>query len=157
MFEPPQQKQPVNKTPIWIGLAIAVLAAGAIFVFMTGKKDAASNADTSASASAAPTGKADAIHDLKIQRAVMDKDSSGTTAVWAISIENKSPSYAYSNIEYETSYMAADGKVITTNTGRLPLSISPHDVKNTQLRDVTYPSGTARYRIRVLAAASEVE
>jgi hypothetical protein len=157
MFEPPQEKQPVNKTPLWIGLAIAILAVGAILVFMMGKKDAASNAATSASASAAPIGQADAVHDLKIQRAVMDKDPSGTTAIWVISIENKSPSYAYSKIEYETSYMGADGKVIVSNSGRLPISISPRDTINTQLRDVTYPSGTARYRIRVTSAASQVE
>lgn len=156
MFEPPQEKQPTNWTPVWIGLAIAVLAVAAILVVMIGKKDAASTAATSAP-EAGPVGKADAVRDLKIQRAVMDKDPSGTTAVWVISIENKSPSYAYSNIEYETSYMGADGKVLVSNSGRLPISVSPRDTKSAQLRDVTYPSGTARYRIRVTAAASEVE
>ena len=87
----------------------------------------------------------------------MDKDSSGTTAIWSIAIENRSPSYSYSNIEYETSYFNGDNKVIASNKGTLSLALSPQEEKNTQLRDLAYPSGTATYKIRVTSATSQVE
>jgi hypothetical protein len=156
MFEPPQVKESGSSKTLWIGLAVVALAVVAVVVFMVGRNDGAANVANSPAASA-PAAKADAIHDLKIQRAVMDKDSTGTTAVWAISIENKSPAYSYSNIEYETSYIGPDDKVIVANKGTIPLTLGPQEQKNTQLRDVTYPSGTASYRIRVTSANAEAQ
>ncbi len=70
---------------------------------------------------------------------------------------NRSPYYSYSNIAYETSYLNADGKVIASNKGTLPLSLGPAGEKNTQLRDLTYPNGTASYKIRVTSATSQAE
>jgi hypothetical protein len=154
MFEPPQEKQSSSSNSLWIGVLVVVIAVAAAMLFMMTSKRPASPA---ASAPAAPTAKADPVHDLKIQRAAMDKDSSGTIAVWAITIENRSPSYSYSNIAYETSYLNADGKVIASNKGTLSLTLGPQGEKNTQLRDLTYPSGTATYRIRVTSATSQAE
>ena len=156
MFEPPQEKQPAGSKTLWIGLAVVAIVVVAAVAFLTGKKDATSTSGTSTPA-AAPAAKADPLHDLKIQRAVMDKDSTGTTAIWAISIENKSSSYSYSDIQYETSYLNADNKVIVANKGKLSLTLGPQDEKSTQLRDVTYPSGTATYRIRVTDATSQAQ
>jgi hypothetical protein len=154
MFEPPQEKQSSSSNSLWIGVVVVLIAAAAAMLFMMTSKRPASPA---ASAPAGPTAKADPVHDLRIRRAAMAKDSSGTTAVWSVAIENRSPSYSYSNIEYETSYLNADSKVIASNTGRLSLTLGPQEEKNTQLRDLTYPSGTATYRIRVTAATSQSE
>jgi hypothetical protein len=156
MFEPPQQKQSSSSNSLWIGLALALIAVAAIVFFVMTNKGPASPAAGSAPA-AAPVGKADPVRDLKIRRAAMDKDSSGTTAIWSIAIENRSPSYSYSNIEYETSYFNGDNKVIASNKGTLSLALSPQEEKNTQLRDLAYPSGTATYKIRVTSATSQVE
>ena len=155
MFEPPPQEKPSSTSKsVWIGVIVVVIVVAAAMLFTMTTKGPGTPAAT---APAAPTAKADPVHDLKIQRAAMDKDSSGTIAIWAITIENRSPSYSYSNIEYETSYLNADGKVIASNKGTLPLSLGPEGEKNTQLRDLTYPAGTASYKIRVTAATSQAE
>jgi hypothetical protein len=155
MFEPPPQEKPSpTSTSVWIGVIVVVIVVAAVMLYMMVSKGPAV---PTASAPAAPTAKADPVHDLKIQRAAMDKDSSGTIAVWAIAIENRSPSYSYSNIEYETSYLNADGKVIASNKGTLSLTLGPQEQKSAQLRDLTYPSGTATYKIRVTSATSQAE
>jgi len=155
MFEPPpQEKQSSTSTSVWIGVIVVVIVVAAAMLFMMTMKGPGTPAS---SAPAAPTAKADPVHDLKIQRAAMDKDNSGTIAIWAITIENRSPYYSYSNIAYETSYLNADGKVIASNKGTLPLSLGPAGEKNTQLRDLTYPNGTASYKIRVTSATSQAE
>jgi hypothetical protein len=157
MFEPRQEKQTSSSNSLWIGLVVAVIAIAAIVFFVMAGKGPGSPAANTAAAPAAPAVKADPIRDLKVQRAAMDKDSSGTIAIWAIAIENRSPAYSYSNIEYETSYLNADGKLIASNKGKLALTLGPQEEKNTQLRDLTYPNGTAAYKIRVTSATSQAE
>ncbi len=155
MFEPPpQEKQSSTSSSVWIGVIVVVIIAAAVMLFMMITKGPAVPV---ASAPAAPLAKADPVHDLRVQRAAMDKDTSGTTAVWAIAIENRSPSYGYHDIEYETTYFNADGKVIASNKGKLSLSLDPQQEKNTEVRDLAYPSGTATYKIRITSAASQVE
>jgi hypothetical protein len=155
MFEPPQQEKPSSTSnTVWIGVIVVVIAVAAGMLFMTTTKGPGTPV---ASAPAAPAAKADPVKDLKIQRAAMDKDASGTIAVWAVAIENRSPSYSYSEIEYETSYLNADSKVIASNKGKLSLTLGPQQEKNTQIRDLTYPSGTATYKIRITAATSQAE
>jgi hypothetical protein len=156
MFEPPQQKQSSSSNSLWIGLVLALVAVAAIVYFVVAAKGPASPTANSALASA-PIGKADPVRDLKIRRAAMDKDSSGTIAIWSIAMQNRSPSYSYSNIEYETSYLNAEGRVIATNKGTLSLTLGPDEERNTQVRDLTYPSGTATYKIRVTSATSQAE
>jgi hypothetical protein len=156
MFEPPlQEKQSSNSNSVWIGVIVVVIAVAAAMLFLMISKGPASPA--ASAPAAAPTAKADPVHDLKIQRAAMDKDSTGTTAIWAIAIENRSSSYSYSNIEYETSYLNADSSVIATNKGKLSVSLGPQQEKNTQVRDLAYPVGTATYKIRITSAASQAE
>jgi|HubBroStandDraft_6_1064221.scaffolds.fasta_scaffold584863_2 hypothetical protein len=155
MFEPPPQEKPSStSTSVWIGVIVVVIAVAAAMLYMVTTKGPGTPV---ASAPAAPTAKADPVKDLKIQRAAMDKDSSGTTAIWAIAIENRSPSYSYSDIEYETSYLNADSRVIATNKGKLSLALGPQQEKNTQVRDLAYPVGTASYKIRITSAASQAE
>jgi hypothetical protein len=155
MFEPPQEKQSSSSNSLWIGVAVGLIVVAAVVFFLVTSKGPATPATTAAPA--APVGKADPVRDLRVRRAAMDKDSSGTTAMWSVAIENRSPSYSYSNIEYETSYLNVDGKVIASNKGTLSLSLGPQEEKTTQIRDLTYPSGTASYKIRVTSAASQAE
>jgi hypothetical protein len=154
MFEVPVDKQENKLQYERIGISIAVLLviAGAAYYFMAKRapQPAASGA------AVAPTGPADPVHDLRIVRATMNKDPLGTTAVWLVTIENKSASYTYSGIRYETSYIGADNKPIVVNQGNVPGSYAPGEQQNSEIRDTLYPNGTSWYRFKILEAKSAV-
>src|SRR5258708_24125506 len=105
-----------------------------------------------AAAAAVPTAPADPIHDLKIIRATMNKDPTGTTAVWLVTLQNKSTAYTYSNIRYETNYIGANDKPILVNQGSIADSFTPGDEHNSQIRDTLYPNGTAWYKFKIVDA-----
>ena len=154
MFEPPKEQQQDSSKSLWIGVAVvvAVLAGGALFYMSQhgGKAPAAT-------APVAATGPADPVRDLKIQRATMDKDPTGTVAVWLVSIENRSSSYAYSNIQYETTYIGADSKPILVNQGTIPMTIGPGEELNREVRDARYPNGTAWFKFKITGAKATVQ
>src|ERR1700751_2851490 len=114
MFEVPVDKQESKLKYERIGISILVLLviAGAAFYLIPkqGEKQPAA-------AAAVPTGPADPVHDLKIIRVTMNKDPLGTTAVWLVTLQNKSSAYTYSNIHYETSYIGANDKPILVSQG----------------------------------------
>jgi hypothetical protein len=87
----------------------------------------------------------------------MDKDPTGTTAVWLVEIRNQSPVYTYNKISYETTYAGADNSVLLQNHGELTISVGPGESQTTQMRDALYPSGTAWYKFRVVDAASSIQ
>ncbi len=152
MFETPQEiKQPDTKG-LWIGIivAVVVIAGGGLFYMMSrgGSKQPA----PAAASAPAPIKDADPIRDLKVQRATMDKDRTGTTALWLVSIENKSQSYSYSNIKYETTYVGADSKALAVNQGTIATTIGPGEEKNSQFSDALYPAGTAWYKFKITGA-----
>jgi len=154
MFEPPKEQQQESSKSLWIGVAVvvAVLAGGALFYMSQhGEKAPA------ATMPAAAAGPADPVRDLKIQRATMDKDRTGTVAVWLVSIENRSSSYAYSNIQYETTYIGADSKPILVNQGTIPITIGPGEELNREVRDALYPSGTAWFKFKITGAKAAVQ
>src|SRR5438874_13565476 len=97
---------------LWIAFAVVVLAIALGGYLFISKAKANKPSLAVAAASAQPVGNADAVHDLKVQRATMNKDRTGTTAVWLVSIENRSASYSYSNIQYETTYVDANNNSI---------------------------------------------
>jgi hypothetical protein len=107
--------------------------------------------------SAAANANADPVHDLKVLRATMDKDPTGTTAVWVVTVENKSTVYNYSAIKYETSYIGADNKAVLTNQGALPAGLASGEQRNFQIRDALYPAGTAWYKFRILEAKAAAQ
>lgn len=154
MFEVPVDKQENKLQYERIGVSIVVLLviAGAAYYFMA-KKAPQPAASTSA---AAPSGPADPIHDLRIVRATMNKDPLGATAVWLVTIENKSAAYTYSGIRYETSYIGADNKPIVVNQGTVPGTYAPGEQQNSEIRDTLYPNGTSWYRFKILEAKSAV-
>ncbi len=152
MFETPEEVKPKASMGLWLGIALvaALVALGGFFYMKS--KGSASQQSSAAGAPAVVKGNADPVHDLKIQRATMNKDRSGTMAVWLVSIENKSPSYSYGKIEYETTYVGADNKAILVNKGTLPGALAPGELKNSEINDAFYPAGTAWYKIRITGA-----
>jgi hypothetical protein len=153
MFETPAEVKESGSKGLWIGIAavVAVVAVGAYF-FISSRSNANKQASAAASAPAAIKGNADPVHDLKIQRATMNKDRNGTMAVWLVSIENKSQSYSYSKIQYETTYVGADNNAILINKGTIPAAIGPGEKNSSEINDALYPAGTAWYKIRITGA-----
>jgi hypothetical protein len=160
MFEAGQDEKQDSTTKMWIGIfvVVALVALGALFYWMTkgGAKGPEQAAAPAAEAQANPTN-ADPLRDLKVQRATMEKDRAGTTAVWSITIENRSKNYAYSEIMYETTYMDAANKPLLVNKGRLPAGIAPGEQATPEIRDTLYPSGTVLYKFKITDAKSTAQ
>ena len=154
MFEVPVDKQEAKLGYERIGISVLVLLviAGAVFYFLV-KQSAKQQPAPVAAVPAAP---ADPIHDLKIVRVTMNKDPMGTTAVWLVTLQNKSGAYTYSNIHYETSYIGPNDKPILVNQGSIPDSFGPGEEHNSQIRDTLYPNGTAWYKFKIVDAKSAV-
>jgi hypothetical protein len=149
MFETPKEVEQKEPKGFWIGLAVAavVVAGGAVF-YTISRGGAPKQASTATSRKVA----ADPVRDLKVQRATMTKDRNGTTAVWLVTIENKSADYSYSNIKYETSYIGADDRAILTNQGTITKTIGPGEQDNSQINDALYPAGTSWYKFKITGA-----
>jgi hypothetical protein len=161
MFEAGQDEKQDSTTKMWIGIfvVIALVALGALYYTIS--KGGTANAPTSdaapaAGTPAAPTN-ADPLRDLKVQRVTMEKDHAGTTAVWSVTIQNRSNNYAYSEITYETTYMDAANKPLLVNKGRLSASIAPGEQATPEIRDTLYPAGTVLYKFKVTDAKSTAQ
>jgi hypothetical protein len=159
MFEAAQeQKQSgTNKMAVGIVVVVAAVAVGAVLYTMSQNSRQPSAPKTAAAAAPVAAGKADAEHDLKILSARMEKDRTGTTAVWLVDIDNKSKSYAYSGIQYETTYVGANNAALVVNKGTIPFRLAPGEERNAQIRDVLYPEGTAWYKFRIIGATPAVQ
>jgi hypothetical protein len=154
MFEASQEAKTSASMGMWTGLAVVTVAIGfGSFLFIS-KGKANKQSPVVAAAPARPVGNADPIHDLKVQHATMSKDRTGTTAVWLVSIENKSASYSYSNIQYETTYVGANNNAILINKGTIAATIEPGGQKSSEINDALYPAGTAWYKIRITGATA---
>jgi hypothetical protein len=155
MFETPQETKPSASKGLWVGIAVVVIVVGlGAYFFITSRGNANKQPTTTAvaAAPAPPKGDANPVRDLKVQRVTMDKDRTGTTAVWFVTIENKSPSYSYSKIQYETTYVGANNNAILINKGTIAQSIAPGEQKNSEINDALYPAGTVWYKFRVTGA-----
>jgi hypothetical protein len=153
MFEVPVDKQESKMTHERIGISIVVLLViAAIVYFLIPKR----SAKPPASATAVPTSPADPVHDLKIVRATMNKDPMGTTAVWLVTLQNKSAAYTYTNVRYESNYIGADDKSLVVNQGTIPETFGPGEERNSEIRDTLYPNGTAWYKFKILDAKASL-
>jgi hypothetical protein len=153
MFEVPVDKQESKLKYERIGISILalLLIVGIAYYFMPKH-----TAQQPTPAAAAPTSPADPVHDLKIVRATMNKDSLGTTAVWLVTLQNKSSAYTYSNIRYETNYIGPGDTLLLTNQGTIAESYGPGEEHNSQIRDTLYPNGTSWYKFKIVDAKSSL-
>ena len=158
MFEESQEAKTSGASKgLWIAFAVVVLAIAFGGYLFISKAKANKPSLAVAAASAQPVGNADAVHDLKVQRATMNKDRTGTTAVWLVSIENRSASYSYSNIQYETTYVDANNNSILINKGTIAATIERGGQKTSEINDALYPPGTSWYKIRITGATASVQ
>lgn len=158
MFEEPQEAKSASPKGLWIGIVVVgvAVAVGGYF-FSSSKRSANKQTPAPTSATTQVKGDADPVRDLKVQRTTMNKDRTGTTAVWLVTIENKSPSYSYSNIQYETTYVGADNNAILINKGTIATAIAPGEQKNSEINDALYPAGTAWYKLRITGATASAQ
>ena len=159
MFEAAQEQKQSGSNRMLVGIfvVIAALVVGGLLYTMSkgGSKSAAPI--TAAAAAPSAAGKADAVHDLKILSARMEKDRAGTTAVWLVDVSNKSNAYTYSSIQYETTYVGPDNAALLVNKGTVPFNLAPGEERNAQIRDVLYPAGTSWYKFRIVGATPAVQ
>lgn len=151
MFETPETKKETSGAGKWIGILVAVVVVVAGVVFYMDSKGGSKTA-APAAAPAAALANADPVHDLRRVSVKMDKDPSGTIAVWSVDLRNLSRTYGYKDIAYQTTYIGADNGVLLQNTGKLTLSLDPGDEQTTTFRDALYPSGTALFKFDVTGA-----
>ncbi|HKV04166.1 MAG TPA: hypothetical protein VJO53_03545 [Candidatus Acidoferrales bacterium] len=155
MFEASQQSEQSSKSSWLIAiLIIVVLAVVGTLAYRNSKSSTKTEAPAAAAPKATAQSNADAVKDLHIVNAKMDKDYTGTTAVWSVDLKNESSTFTYSQIAYETTYAGADNSILAQNHGTMALSLAPGDEESTQFRDALYPSGTAWFKFRVTGAAS---
>ena len=157
MFEAGQQKEDSGSSKLWIGIFVVVAVAALGIWYFTLSRGAAKDKAAAKAAVAKEVANADPVKDLKITRAKMDKDPLGATAVWSLTVENKSDTFTYSEIKYHADYIGADDKTIAANDGTANLSLRPGAEGSAEIRDIPYPSGTARFKIKVTGAKATVE
>jgi hypothetical protein len=153
MFEVPVDKQETKSKYERIGISILVLLLITGIAFYLIPKH---SAQQPAPAVAVPAAPADPVHDLKIIRATMNKDPMGTTAVWLVTLQNKSSAYTYTNIHYETNYVGGDNRSLLVNQGTIKDSFGPGEEHNSEIRDTLYPNGTAWYKFKIVDAKSSL-
>jgi hypothetical protein len=154
MFEVAQEQKQSSSSRILVTIfvAVAAVAVGGVLYTMSKSGNKSAAPAVAAAAAPAPAGKADPVHDLKVLSARMEKDRTGTTAIWLVDIDNKSKAYTYSKIEYETTYVGPDNAALLVNKGTIPFNLAPGEEQNAQIRDVLYPAGTAWYKFRITDA-----
>jgi hypothetical protein len=155
MFDATEVKSQAGGNRKWIVAFVVVAAAGVGALLYTMSNGGAKL--RAPVAAAAPTGPADPVHDLKVFTARMEKDRTGTTAVWLVDLSNRSRAYTYSSIQYETTYIGADNRVLTVNKGTIAVSLEPGEEKNSEVRDVLYPAGTNWYKFKITGASAKVQ
>jgi hypothetical protein len=145
MFEAAQEQKQSKSNRMIVTIFFLVAAAAVGGMLYTMSKSSGKPAGPAVAVTAAPA-------DLKIVSARMEKDRTGTTAVWLVDINNRSKAYTYSSIQYETTYVGPDNAALLVNKGTIPLRLAPGEEQNAQIRDVLYPAGTAWYKFRVTGA-----
>lgn len=157
MFESPQEQVPNSKAGIWIGVAIVVIIAVALFIYVSRRPGQSASGPAVSTASMGGAGSAvagDPMKDLRVVSVTMDKDYTGTTAQWLVDVKNDSPTYTYSNIAYQTTYLGAGNNVLLVNHGKLNITVAPGEDQSAQFRDALYPDGTAIYKINITGASA---
>jgi len=152
MFEGPQEDKELGLHKGWIAALVVVAAIILVVGYRALNKGSAKGLGPSTDVT-----NADPVKDLKIQRATMQKDSMGTTAVWLVTLVNKSDKYTYSSITYQTDYIGADNNLLLQNKGTIEMSVAPNAENSKEIRDAAYPQGVAWYKFKVTGAKAKVE
>jgi len=156
MFERPKEDKELGIHKAWIGAFVLIVAIiVGLVAFRAYQKGPARG--SAQAASAADLANANPVKDLKIERATMQKDNLGATAIWMVTLVNKSEKLTYSSITYHTEYIAADNHLILENNGTISATIGPNGENSSEIRDVAYPSGVAWYKFRITGAKAKVE
>lgn len=154
MFEVPKEPKSKGLKELWIVLAVVFVVVVAAGWFYLARQPGGEGAPTTAGA--ADLTQADPSRDLKLSRAMLGKDVTGTRAVWSLRIQNDSP-YAYTDIQYEARYFDAGDRLLASGEGTIAGSIEPREEKSfSDLQDILYPEGTARYEFRLKDATPAV-
>lgn len=154
MFEVPEEKEEASRATLWIGIAVVLVLAVVGTLAYVNRGGPKSAAPAAAPAIPAAVANADAVHDLRVVSAKMDKDYTGTTAMWSVDVKNDSQVYTYSDIAYETTYAAADNSILATNQGKMKISIGPGEDQTADFRDALYPDRTAWYKVKITGATA---
>jgi hypothetical protein len=158
MFEEAQEKKQSGGTQkLVMSFAVVAAIAVGVLLYTMSKGTTKLRAPVASAMPAPPSGPADPVHDLRVFTARMQKDRTGTTAVWLVDISNKSKAYTYSGIQYETTYIGSDNRVLTVNKGTMTISLEPGEGKNSEVRDVLYPAGTTWYRFKITGATAKTQ
>lgn len=156
MFEDPLAKSKTGTHNYWMD---ALIVAGVITLLLGyrvfTKGPAKETVKTTAAAADVST--ADPVKDLKIERATMQKDSMGATAVWSVTLMNKSDKFTYTTIGYQTDYIGTDNHILVENKGTISKTLGPNAQDKFEIRDAAYPVGTAWYNFKVTGAKAQVE
>jgi hypothetical protein len=156
MFEEPKEIKESSLNGLFIGIVVIVLAAAVGGYFFVQSRSSANKEAAAAAGPGVSLKDADAVRDLKIQRATMNKDRLGAMTVWAVSVANKSNSFSYSKIKYETTYVGADNSVLMVNQGTIADTVGPGEQSTLQANDPLFPAGTATYRFKITGATAAV-
>jgi hypothetical protein len=151
MFEVPKKdEQETKKMRELIGAAtLAIILVVVVFYFTSQRGAQGPMVSATPAAPCVP----DPVNDLIVVGAKMDKDRSGTTALWVVHLRNKSRGCAYASVAYETTYIRADDSVVAVNKGTLPGTIAPGEEKRyPEFRDILFPTGTTWFRFKVTGA-----
>jgi hypothetical protein len=100
----------------------------------------------------------DALRDLKLVRAVMGKDVSGTRVLWSVQLRNTSNVYTYSDIQYEATFQRVDGSVLAVNRDTIKGSIGPGEEKRMpEFMDGIYDAAASTFQFVLKGANGAVK
>jgi hypothetical protein len=142
---------------VGVGIVVVLAAVGFGAYVYFGGGGPTTPATAPAQTASATTQKADPVHDIRVVSAKMDKDYTGTTAMWLVELRNQSQTFTYSKITYETTYAGADNSILLQNHGEMTISIGPGESQSPQVRDALYPTGTAWYKFKIVDANATIQ
>jgi len=148
------RKKQIRMSAIIIGAVVIVGALGYVIWRPRPKMQASAQAP----AATRQTPSADPVHDLKLVRAIMGKDTSGIRVMWSVQLRNRSTVYTYSDIQYDATFTGADGKTLAENQDTIKDTIGPGEEKKlTPFVDGIYNAGAATYQFVITGAKATVQ